>query len=82
MSLRSISLSSRAILRRSYGTVNNKFPFPNVLQEATTASVPRTNWTRDEVKEIYETPLSQLTYAAVFSLSFLSIRHLYRPVQS
>ncbi|TQB75879.1 biotin synthase [Monascus purpureus] len=64
MSLRSISLSSRAILRRSYGTVNNKFPFPNVLQEATTASVPRTNWTRDEVKEIYETPLSQLTYAA------------------
>lgn len=70
----SLSLSRslhRALLRRSYGTVQappsaaslaaNRIP--PALQEATTA--PRTNWSREEVQQIYETPLSQLTYAAV-----------------
>ena len=62
----------RAILRRTYGTVQStpsagSLPskFPPALQEATTASAPRTTWSRDEVQQIYETPLSQLTYAAV-----------------
>ncbi|KAK2811205.1 hypothetical protein FQN50_002302 [Emmonsiellopsis sp. PD_5] len=36
----------------------------NVLQDALAAEAPRTNWTRDEIKQIYETPLHQLTHAA------------------
>lgn len=59
-------------LARAYGTVQGppsagSLPsrIPIALQEATAASAPRTNWTREEVQQIYETPLSQLTYAAV-----------------
>ncbi|BCR88898.1 biotin synthase [Aspergillus chevalieri] len=58
-------------LARAYGTVQGppsagSLPsrIPSALQEATAASAPRTNWTREEVQQIYETPLSQLTYAA------------------
>ncbi|ODM20276.1 Biotin synthase, mitochondrial [Aspergillus cristatus] len=58
-------------LARAYGTVQGppsagSLPsrIPIALQEATAASAPRTNWTREEVQQIYETPLSQLTYAA------------------
>lgn len=70
MSLRPVSVSSMAILRRSYGTVQSPTNLinnvkPNVLQEATMAPLPRTNWTKDEVQRIYETPMSHLTYAAV-----------------
>lgn len=59
-------------LARAYGTVQSppsagSLPsrVPIALQEATAASAPRTNWTREEVQQIYETPLTQLTYAAV-----------------
>lgn len=62
----------RIILRRSYGTVQSSpsaasiaSRIPVALQEATAATVPRTTWTREEVQQIYETPLNQLTYAAV-----------------
>ncbi|KAL1863672.1 biotin synthase [Paecilomyces lecythidis] len=62
----------RAVLSRSYGTVQGTPPaaaslasrIPPALQEATAATAPRTNWTRDEIKQIYEAPLNQLTYAA------------------
>ncbi|KAB8232076.1 biotin synthase [Aspergillus alliaceus] len=62
----------RAILRRSYGTVQSSSPsaaslaskIPVALQEATAATAPRTTWSREEVQQIYETPLNQLTYAA------------------
>ncbi|GAB1200637.1 hypothetical protein BDV32DRAFT_122287 [Aspergillus pseudonomiae] len=61
----------RIILRRSYGTVQSSpsaasiaSRIPVALQEATAATVPRTTWTREEVQQIYETPLNQLTYAA------------------
>ncbi|RHZ73332.1 biotin synthase [Aspergillus turcosus] len=71
----SLSLSRslpRALLRRSYGTVQappsaaslTANRIPPALQEATAATAPRTNWSREEVQQIYETPLSQLTYAA------------------
>lgn len=62
----------RTLLRRSYGTVqqppsaaslNSRIPI--ALQEATGATAPRTNWTREDVQQIYQTPLNQLTYAAV-----------------
>ncbi|CAI7651172.1 hypothetical protein N7533_012966 [Penicillium manginii] len=57
-------------LVRSYGTVqgpaSTAIPnrIPNALAEAVTASAPRTSWTREEVSQIYNTPLSQLTYAS------------------
>ncbi|EQL38468.1 biotin synthase [Blastomyces dermatitidis ER-3] len=35
-----------------------------VLQDAIAAEAPRINWTRDEIRQIYETPLHQLTHAA------------------
>ncbi|GES62963.1 biotin synthase [Aspergillus terreus] len=61
----------RALLRRSYGTVQSSpsaasiaSKIPLALQEATAATAPRTTWTRDEVQQIYHTPLNQLTYAA------------------
>ncbi|CDM37356.1 hypothetical protein DTO013E5_7530 [Penicillium roqueforti] len=60
---------SRALVR-SYGTVQGSpsaaslTSIPLTLTDATGATGPRTNWTLDEVKQIYETPLSQLTYAA------------------
>ena len=59
-------------LARAYGTVQSPpsagtLPsrIPMALQDATAATAPRTSWTRDEIRQIYETPLNQLTYAAV-----------------
>ncbi|KAF1810421.1 putative biotin synthase [Eremomyces bilateralis CBS 781.70] len=34
------------------------------LQDAMNASRPRNNWTKEEISEIYNTPLMELTYAA------------------
>lgn len=70
MSLRTLP---GVLLRRSYGTVQSTSPsaaaiasrIPPALREATAATAPRTNWTREEIQQIYETPLNQLTYAAV-----------------
>ncbi|EAW08758.1 biotin synthase [Aspergillus clavatus NRRL 1] len=71
----SLSLSRslpRALLKRSYGTVQAPPSAASLaanrispaLQEATAATAPRTNWSREEVQQVYETPLNQLTYAA------------------
>lgn len=61
----------RTVLR-SYGTVQGPpsaasfaSRIPSALAEATAATAPRTNWTREEVSQIYNTPLNQLTYASV-----------------
>ncbi|XRM44769.1 biotin synthase [Aspergillus tubingensis] len=69
MSLRTLP---GVLLRRNYGTVQSTSPsaaaiasrIPTALREATAATAPRTNWTREEIQQIYETPLNQLTYAA------------------
>lgn len=37
----------------------------SVLQQAVDAQAPRTNWTKDEIAELYNTPLYELHYAAV-----------------
>jgi biotin synthase len=72
-----MSLPIRSLPRsflRSYGTVqgssvlSSQTQIPLTLTDATGATAPRTTWTRDEVKQIYETPLNQLTYAAVSQL--------------
>lgn len=67
-----MSLLRFSRLTRAYGTVQSPpsagtLPsrVPVALQEATAATAPRTNWTKDEVRQVYETPLNQLTYAAV-----------------
>lgn len=61
----------RTVLR-SYGTVQGPAGaaslasrIPNALIEATTATAPRTTWTKEEVSQVYNTPLNQLTYASV-----------------
>ncbi|KAL5339760.1 hypothetical protein BJX70DRAFT_146799 [Aspergillus crustosus] len=61
----------RAIFTRSYGTIQSSptaatfaSRIPPALKEATAATAPRTNWSREEIQQIYETPLNQLTYAA------------------
>ncbi len=66
------------IHRRSYGTVSGAPSYPSLLdadpastpqrsifQEAIEAKTPRTDWTRDEIKQIYDTPLMDLAFAAV-----------------
>lgn len=35
------------------------------LQDAVDASGPRMNWTKEEISQIYNTPLIELQYAAV-----------------
>ena len=62
---------ARSLLKRSYSTVQNAptppswtSKIPPALQAATAATTPRTSWTRDEVQQIYETPLNLLTYAS------------------
>ncbi|KAI9375825.1 hypothetical protein BJX61DRAFT_61658 [Aspergillus egyptiacus] len=62
---------SRIVLARSYGTVQSSHTaasfahrIPPALQQAVAATAPRTNWTREEVQQVYDTPLNQLTYAA------------------
>jgi hypothetical protein len=36
-----------------------------VFQEALQSTTARTNWTKEEISEIYNTPLMELSYAAV-----------------
>lgn len=47
---------------RSYGQVAN---LPNVFQQALHAVSPRTDWTREQISEIYNTPLMELAFASV-----------------
>lgn len=49
----------------------------SVFQDAVQASAPRTNWSREEISEVYNTPLMELTYASVclFRLSFVCRIH-------
>ena|SRR5436305_6958527 len=64
--------------RRTYGVVSGTTTYPSlidsitaastprsVFQEAIEAKAPRTNWTLEEIKHIYETPLMELAFAAV-----------------
>ncbi|KAF2258479.1 biotin synthase [Lojkania enalia] len=39
-------------------------PFKSTFENAVAATSPRTNWTREEISEIYHTPLIELTYAS------------------
>lgn len=37
----------------------------SVLHDAAAATAPRTDWSRDHIRQIYDSPLHELTYAAV-----------------
>lgn len=59
---------------RGYGTVSEAPIDPatmgikkekSVFQTAVEATSPRINWTREEIKEIYDMPLMELAFAAV-----------------
>ncbi|CRG86314.1 biotin synthetase [Talaromyces islandicus] len=69
----------RIVCRRSYGTVQGASTssatgapvspwtspkIPAALKDATAAQTPRTSWSREEIQQIYEAPLSQLTHSA------------------
>jgi biotin synthase len=57
---------SQSLVRR-YGTVGATplTPQSSAFQNAVEATAPRNNWTKEEIKEIYETPLMKLAFAAV-----------------
>lgn len=62
---------SQTLIRR-YGTVSaapaqNATPQSPAFEKAVGADAPRNNWTKEEIKEIYETPLMKLAFAAVCS---------------
>jgi biotin synthase len=53
-------------------TAGGTVPFAstqNVLQKAMEADAPRTNWTKEEISAVYNTPLFELQYAAVSASS-------------
>ena len=47
---------------RSLATTQEHTPS---LQDAVQAAGPRTNWTREEISSLYNSPLMELSYAAV-----------------
>ncbi|KAK5807251.1 hypothetical protein VI817_001509 [Penicillium citrinum] len=83
-----LSRSLPRSLVRSYGTVqgpaSTAIPnrIPNALAEAVTAAAPRTSWTKEEVAQVYNTPLNLLTHASVSlndyrSFDLTSVRREY-----
>ena len=82
VSYRALLLESKQLpVLRKYGTVSavpttepsaTATP-PSVFQNALNANGPRNNWTREEIKEIYDTPLMQLAFAAVILPTSLCI---------
>lgn len=66
------------IVVRKYGTVQNvspplTTPQSSVFENAIAADTPRNTWTKEEIKEIYDTPLMKLAFAAVSQLSPIRI---------
>jgi biotin synthase len=77
------STASRSTYRtqRPFSTVLDTPIFPaqqeappttnsSVFQDAVEATAVRTNWTTEEISQIYNTPLMELTYASVSALVF------------
>lgn len=56
------------VLARSYGTVVNSSPLQGssassaILQKAASANAPRHDWSRDEIRAVYNTPLMELAF--------------------
>lgn len=41
----------------------------SALQDAMSSKAPRQNWTKDEIREIYNTPLMELAFSSVCPLA-------------
>jgi biotin synthase len=70
------ALSKPQPMVRKYGTVSSISPQittsqSSVFETALTADAPRNTWTKEEIKEIYDTPLMKLAFAAVSRLPTL-----------
>lgn len=65
VSYRALLQESRSHFLRKYGTVSAISTPRSAFENALEASAPRNNWTKEEIKEIYDTPLMKLAYAAV-----------------
>lgn len=48
-------------------------PTSRVFEDAVQANGPRNTWTKEEISEIYNTPLIELTYASVGSLDVVPL---------
>ncbi|KAF7886425.1 hypothetical protein EAF00_010528 [Botryotinia globosa] len=68
-----LPLRLQALNSKSYGTVSSVPPQAtentvtsqkDVYQEALNATEPRTNWTREEIKTVYDKPLMELCWGA------------------
>lgn len=78
--LRGAQLTSIGAVRRAYGTVLDdkaieNAPITTALEKARTAERLRHDWTKEEIKEIYNTPLMLLSYAAVCSPCRRTLRY-------
>ena len=67
------ALSKPKPLVRKYGTVQSvspqvTTPQSSVFETALAADTARNTWTKEEIKEIYDTPLVKLAFAAVSQL--------------
>lgn len=82
--LKALHQPARSVIlaNRSYGTVSEAPIDPatmgirkekSVFRTAVDATAPRINWTRDEIKEIYDMSLMELAFAAVCPLSDISL---------
>ena len=67
--LRAVLQDGKTQWPRRYGTVAESpsltTPRSSVLDDALNATSLRNTWTKDEIRQIYETPLMKLAYAAV-----------------
>jgi biotin synthase len=71
--LRVVLQDGRPSFPRRYGTVSESpsltTPPSSTLDDALAATGLRNTWTKDEIRNIYETPLMQLAAAAVSLLA-------------
>jgi hypothetical protein len=68
-------LSKSQPIVRNYGSVSSvspqlTTPHSAVFETALAADTPRNTWTKEEIKEIYDTPLMKLAFAAVRNCQF------------
>ena len=64
------ALNKPQAIVKQYGTISSispplTTPQSSVFDSALAADLPRNTWTKEEIREIYDTPLMKLAFAAV-----------------